>query len=97
MVVVSEELEVEVERMEPNRLTVKVKGEDHTVFNVLVEELNRDEHVVFAAYKQLHLLTGEYMLTVVTDGEEEPLTALRSACERLKDIYVRLLDQLAQG
>ncbi|RLF06248.1 MAG: DNA-directed RNA polymerase subunit L [Thermoprotei archaeon] len=94
---VSEELEVEVERSEPTRLTVKVRGEDHTIFNVLVEELNRDKHVVFAAYKQLHPLTGEYTFTVVTDGEEEPIEAIRSACERLKEVYSSLLSQLTRG
>ncbi|RLE88873.1 MAG: DNA-directed RNA polymerase subunit L [Thermoprotei archaeon] len=94
---VGESLEVEVERLEPTRLTIRVRGEDHTIFNVLVEELNRDEHVVFAAYKQLHPLTGEYTLTVVTDGEEEPLAALRSACERLKEVYGSLLNQLSRG
>jgi len=87
---VGEELRVTVLRSEPNRLTLRIVGEDHTLLNLLVEELNKDSSVAFAAYRQEHPLTGEYTLTVVTDGSKTPLQALTEACVRIKELFTEL-------
>jgi DNA-directed RNA polymerase subunit L len=88
---VAEELQISVERAEPNRLTLRLRGEDHTLLNLIVDELNRDEHVAFAAYRQEHPLTDEYVLTVVTDGGESALEALKAAVARAKTVFEKLL------
>jgi len=87
-------LQVRVEVATEQELTVSLQGEDHTILNVLVEELNKDPRVEMAAYEQAHPLTGEYRLTVKTRDEASPLEALRTACERLKKIYENLLEQV---
>lgn len=89
----SEKLKVVVLHDEPKRLTVRMKGEDCTVLNLLVEELNRDEHVKFAAYRLEHPLTGEYTLTIVTDGVKAPLDALKDASNRARSVLESLLEQ----
>lgn len=88
----AEELQIIVERAEANRLTLRIRGEDHTLLNLLTDELNRDPHVAFAAYRQEHPLTGEYVLSIVTDGSESPLDALKGAVERAKAVFEKLLE-----
>jgi len=90
---VSERPEVVVVRSEPNRLTLRIRGEDHTLLNLLVEELNRDSSVAFAAYRQEHPLTGEYTLTIVTDGTKTPLQALVEAAGRAREVFESILEQ----
>jgi len=70
-----------------------LRGEDHTLLNLVVDELNRDKHVAFAAYRQKHPLTEEYMLTVVTDGGENALEALKAAVARAKTVFEKLLEE----
>lgn len=87
------ELQIVVERAEPNRLTLRLRGEDHTILNLIVDELNKDKHVAFAAYRQEHPLTDEYVLTVVTSGGESALEALRAAVARAKSVFEKLLEE----
>ena len=88
-----EGLRITVLRNEPNRLALRIKGEDHTILNLLVEELNKDRSVVFAAYRLEHPLTSEYNLTIVTDGSKSPFDALAEAAARIKALFEGLRDQ----
>jgi len=90
---VAEELQIIIEKAEPNRLTLRLRGEDHTLLNLIVDELNRDNHVAFAAYRQEHPLTDEYLLTVVTDGGESALEALKAAVARARTVFEKLLEE----
>lgn len=81
-------------RNEENRLDLKVKGEDHALLNVLVEELNKDPKVVFAAYKRDHPLADLYSLTVITDEGKSPLDSIKEALERVRDIFGKLAEQV---
>ncbi len=90
----SHKLEIKVVDNEPNKLSMRIKGEDHTLLNLLTEELNKLEHVTFAAYRQEHPLTGEYVLTIMTDGKIAPLDALKEASENLKKLFEGLLQQV---
>ncbi len=89
----AEELQIIIEKAEPNRLTLRLRGEDHTLLNLIVDELNRDNHVAFAAYRQEHPLTDEYLLTVVTDGGESALEALKAAVARARTVFEKLLEE----
>lgn len=91
---VSGKLEIAVVRNEENRLNLRIKGEDHALLSVLVEELNKDPKVVFAAYKMEHPLTDTYLLTVITDGSKSPLDAIREASEKVKAVFIELLRQV---
>ncbi|MEM0226726.1 MAG: RpoL/Rpb11 RNA polymerase subunit family protein [Thermofilaceae archaeon] len=88
-----EELKISILRNEPNRLTLKVQGEDHTLLNLLTEELQKDGSVVIAAYREEHPLTREYTLTIITDGSKAPFDALAEAAARLKELFEELRDQ----
>jgi len=90
----AEGLLVEVESESREKLVIRVRGEDHTLLNILIEELNRDPRVEFAAYSQAHPLTGEYKFSLITDGSITPLEALEGACERLKALFTEVLNQL---
>jgi DNA-directed RNA polymerase subunit L len=90
---VAEELQIIIEKAEPNKLTLRLRGEDHTLLNLIVDELNRDNHVAFAAYRQEHPLTDEYLLTVVTDGGESALEALKAAVARARTVFEKLLEE----
>lgn len=89
----AEELQIIIEKAEPNKLTLRLRGEDHTLLNLIVDELNRDNHVAFAAYRQEHPLTDEYLLTVVTDGGESALEALKAAVARARTVFEKLLEE----
>lgn len=89
----SEELKTMIVRNEPNRLTIRVQGEDHTLLNLLTEELQKDESVVFAAYREEHPLTREYTLTIITDGSKAPFDALAEAAARIKELFEDLREQ----
>jgi len=88
------QLKIRVEEKSGRELRLSLWGEDHTVLNVLVDELNRLPGVEMAAYEQAHPLTGEYRLVIRTNGEVSPLDALRAAGDKLRSIYGRLLAQV---
>ncbi|MEM1508529.1 MAG: DNA-directed RNA polymerase subunit L [Thermofilaceae archaeon] len=90
----SKNLEITVVRNEENRLDLKVKGEDHALLNVLVEKLNEDPKVVFAAYKRDHPLADSYSLTVITNEGKSPLDALKEALEKVRNIFEELVEQV---
>lgn len=65
-------------------LEVKVVGEGHTLLNLLVDEINKDDRVKYAAYSIDHPLLGEARLVVLTEGSVAPLEAILDAKDRVK-------------
>ena len=65
------------------RFQAEIKGADHTVCNVLVDELWNDKHVNVAAYNVEHPLTASPKLVIETDGADAK-KILTDACSRLK-------------
>ncbi len=90
-------VEVEVVKYTKEVLEVRVKGEGHTLLNLLVDELNRMEGVT-AAYRIEHPLLGTASLLVRSSGSLDPLEALKRAeeniRERLEDIKAQVKGQL---
>ena len=66
-----------------NRFQAEIKGADHTICNVLVDELWTDKHVKVAAYNVEHPLTASPKIVIETDGAD-PKKALLAAADRVK-------------
>ncbi len=90
-------VEVEVVKYTREALEVRVRGEGHTLLNLLVDELNRMEGVT-AAYRVEHPLLGVASLLVRTSNGVDPLEALRRAegniREKLEDLKAQIRGQL---
>jgi len=90
------ELQVEVLTFTKNKLEVKLRGEGHTILNLLVSELNSDPRVV-AAYRVEHPLLDVVYLHVTTEGDLSPLKALEEAVHRLNEKLSSLRSQLLEA
>ena len=66
-----------------NRFQAEIKGADHTVCNVLVDELWNDKNITVAAYNVEHPLTASPKIVIETNGAD-PKKALVEAAQRVK-------------
>ncbi|MCD6576122.1 MAG: DNA-directed RNA polymerase subunit L [Nanoarchaeota archaeon] len=76
-------VEIEILEEEKNKLKFKVKGETHTILNLIRNELFNDESIEFAGYKIEHPLVKDAIFTIAT-SKGTPKTALKKAIERLQ-------------
>lgn len=76
-------MELEILEETKNKLHFKVKGEDHTLLNLLKEELWHDKNVKVSAYKMDHPLVGIPEMTVEVTQGNEPRKAIAEAIKRL--------------
>ncbi|ABL77773.1 RpoL/Rpb11 RNA polymerase subunit family protein [Thermofilum pendens] len=81
--VAREDTVVEVVRYATNVLELRIRGEGHTLLNLLVDELNRIPDVE-ATYRVDHPLLNVAHLLVRTKGSKQPLEAIREAVESLR-------------
>ncbi len=88
-----EDVTVVVESLSKDLLEVKISGEGHTLLNMLVDELNKNPHVM-ASYRVDHPLLGVAHLLIRTDGTITPLEALRIATDSLRNKLAALREQL---
>lgn len=77
----------------PNCIIAKFEREDHTLGNLLRQELINDEKVLFAAYKIEHPLFANFVMRIQTEEGTNPRVALREACSRLISKLVNLNDK----
>lgn len=77
-------MEVKILEEKKDRVKVEIGGEGHSFCNALRKELWNDKHVKVAGYTIEHSLEGKPVITIETDGEESPKTALKKAAERLE-------------
>jgi len=89
-------LQVEVVSYAKDRLEVRLRGEGHTILNMLVDDLNSDPRVT-AAYRIEHPLVDVAYLFIATDGSKTPLDALTEAAVRLHEKIEALKKQLEAG
>lgn len=75
-------LQVEIVSHTRDKLEARLRGEGHTILNMLVDELNSDPKVT-AAYRIEHPLLDVAYLFIATDGGKSPLDALAEAADRL--------------
>ncbi|MFH0875920.1 MAG: DNA-directed RNA polymerase subunit L [archaeon] len=77
-------MEINILEDKKKRLVFELKGEDHTICNLLREELTNDSAVSVAAYNISHPLIGIPKFIVETNADKEPKKALKDAISRLK-------------
>jgi len=77
-------MEIKILEDKKKRLVFELVGEDHTLCNVLREELWNDKAVTVSAYNISHPLVGIPKFIIETDGKTEPKAALKDAIKRLK-------------
>jgi len=87
-------MEVKILEQAKDFIKVELVGEDHTLANVLRDELNNDSHVKVSGYKRDHPLVGSPVLIVKTDGKEDPRKAIDACVARLKKKNSELLAQI---
>lgn len=76
-------MEIEVLKSSKNSLSFKVKGETHTLCNLLRKELWNDKTTKAAGYRIEHSLESEPIFVLETDGKD-PKKSLQEAVNRLK-------------
>jgi DNA-directed RNA polymerase subunit L len=76
-------VDIEIVEEDKNKIQFKVKGETHTILNLIRNELFNDDSVEFAGYRIEHPLTGIAIFTVAT-SKGSPKTAIKKAIERLQ-------------
>ncbi|MEZ0345434.1 MAG: RpoL/Rpb11 RNA polymerase subunit family protein [Infirmifilum sp.] len=91
----AEGINVEIENISKDKLEIKIKGEGHTLLNMLVDELNKNPHVT-ASYRIDHPLLPVAYLQIQTDGSLLPIEALREATTNLKEKMKALREQLRE-
>ena len=87
-------MEINVLEEKKKKMVFELKGENHTLCNVLREELWNDKAVTVSAYNISHPLIGVPKFIVETDGEKEPRKALKETITRLKKKNAEIREQL---
>lgn len=67
----------------PNAAIIKIEREDHTLGNILTQQLVKDPRVLYAAYKVEHPLFANFVMRVQTEDGYTPRDALKNACNVL--------------
>lgn len=86
-------VEIKVLELTDDYIRLVVKGEDHTLLNLLTHYLLEDEEVLLAKYHIPHPLTGEPELVVRTNGKS-PVQAIKEANERIIKATEELISQI---
>lgn len=76
-------MEINIIEESKNKMIFEIKGEGHTIANLIEKELWNDKSVTAAGYHVKHPLIGVPRMVVETSGIE-PRKALESAINRLK-------------
>ena len=89
-------MEIKVLEETKNRLRFEVKGEDHTLCNLLRKELWNNKQIKISGYSIEHPLVSEPVMIVETDGNEDPRKALLKAVDSLKERSKELSTQISK-
>ncbi|RLE79944.1 MAG: hypothetical protein DRJ51_06770 [Thermoprotei archaeon] len=89
---VFEEVEVKVLERTPRTLELEIKGEGHTLCNLLVDFLNRHPDVEYASYTIEHPLIGVPRLFIKTKTQD-PLKILFETLDELEEILSKLQEK----
>lgn len=86
-------MEIEILEETKNKIHFKVKGEDHTILNLLKEELWKDSDVKIAAYRMDHPLIGVPDMIVEVSQGKDPRKAIKEAIKRLEKTLEKFKDE----
>ena len=76
-------MNIEILEETKQKLVFKLKGEDHTILNLLRQELWNDEAVKISAYRMDHPLIGTPEMTVEVTQGNNPRKIIADAIKRL--------------
>ena len=85
-------MEINVLEYTKTKLRIEVKGEDHTLLNLLKKELYNDKALKYAGYKIAHVHVGIPELIIETESKD-PKKVLLEAVSRLKKLDKELLSK----
>jgi DNA-directed RNA polymerase subunit L len=85
-------MEIKVLEYTKTKLRIEVKGEDHTLLNLLKKELYNDKALKYAGYKIAHVHVGIPELIIETESKD-PKKVLLEAVSRLKKLDKELLSK----
>ena len=86
-------MEIKILEDKKNKIMFEIKGEDHTVANLLRKELWKDAHVKGAAYNIEHPLVGVPKFVLQTDGED-PRKVLKTAIKKIQKQLAKTKDEI---
>ena len=79
-------MEIEITKNQQNHAEFILKGQRHTLPNLLRDRLLKDSSVTFAAYRLKHPLDNDSLFAVKTKGKTAK-KALQDACKQIdKDL-----------
>ena len=87
-------MELSVIEETPKRFVFEVKGQDHTLFNLIKSKLWENKHVKVATYNIAHPLVGVPRMIVETDGEAKPRKVVSDASEAARKDVVEFKQEL---
>lgn len=90
-------MELELVEKGEGSLLIKVRGEDHTLCNLLRKSLYDDKNVIAASYVIEHPLTEPPKFYVKTKKGKSPERAFTDAAERVAEQLRELQKQLQRG
>jgi len=70
---------IELDTKVPNAALITINKEDHTLGNMIRNQLLKGPHVLFAGYKQPHPLEHKIIIRVQTTADYTPQDAMRNA------------------
>jgi DNA-directed RNA polymerase subunit L len=76
-------MELKILEKTNNEIRLEIRGESHTLLNLLKSVLLEDEHVEIATYDMKHVTISEPVLFVKTDGED-PIATIKKAAGNLE-------------
>lgn len=85
-------MEINVLEYTKTKLRIEIKGEDHTLLNILKKELYNDKSIKYAGYKIEHVHVGTPELILETEGKD-PKKVLLEAVSRLKKLDKEILSK----
>ncbi|MFQ6129675.1 MAG: DNA-directed RNA polymerase subunit L [Candidatus Hadarchaeaceae archaeon] len=90
-------MELELVEKGEGSLLIKVRGEDHTLCNLLRKSLYDDKYVIAASYVIEHPLTEPPKFYVKTKKGKSPERVLTDAAGRVAEELEELRKQLQRG
>jgi len=77
-------MEIKVLEEDKKKIIFEIKGENHTLSNLLEKEIWKDEDVKAAGYNVSHPLIGVPTMVVETNGKKTAREAVDDAVKRMK-------------
>ncbi|MEA1984783.1 MAG: DNA-directed RNA polymerase subunit L [Euryarchaeota archaeon] len=75
-------MELKIISKEDDEIQLEIKGESHTLLNMLKSVLLDDERVEIATYDMKHVTISDPVILVKTDGTD-PITVVKDAASKL--------------